>query len=130
MYYFGYYPYGSVPFYRNYSNPFPRSIQEVENLKQKVEILQKEFEEIRDKFDTGEWRSNPEQIRTQSFEEPDLVKGLQEQINSLRSEQITAYQQLLSTFLKNEVSDRIRELQRDITPEKVLKKIAGKSSEE
>ncbi|MFC4768671.1 hypothetical protein [Effusibacillus consociatus] len=121
--YWGYYPYETVPFYRNYL-PYSPDVHDVDDLKQMVDELQNQLEEIRAKINNPALNPEPETRQAAEVEESDLVRDIQQQINSLKAAQIASYEELLSMFLKNEMRDRIRDIQLDITPEKVVKKIS------
>lgn len=53
--------------------------------------------------------------------ESDLLKELEGQINGLKSEQIAAYNQMVTEYLRSQLSYRIGEIQREMTPQEVLR---------
>ncbi|WP_018131448.1 hypothetical protein [Effusibacillus pohliae] len=122
MYYsWGQWPYyTAVPVYRSDAAPhYP----EGSNLQEQFEELRKEWQDLRQQI--LQWETKiallPARSETDGqAEQSELLKRLEEQISNLRTEQIAAYNQLLNQFLTNHVSNHFRELQKDITPEKVV----------
>lgn len=128
MYYWGQWPYGSAYWFRSLPAGVPvADSQEITNLQQRFEELQNEWQEIRAKVLEWETKFNVVSTRNQVIGEEKglaLLKGLHEQIASLRNEQITAYEELLNKFLTHQMSDRIREIQKDISPGKIVEQIS------
>ncbi|BCJ86930.1 hypothetical protein [Effusibacillus dendaii] len=115
MYYWLQWPYRTTPFYTEYPNFYSPYVQEVDNLKQRMDQLVKEWDEFRGQI--TEWRSQTRSEETRHQEvEREFIQELKDQINFLRSDQLAAYEQLLSRFLSNEMNNRNRGIQRDITP--------------
>lgn len=127
-YYWGQLPYTVAPYFRSNETVSSISFRDVEDLKQRVQQLYNQFQEISDKISQWETHSDSGAVRSQGIAESrglELLRGVEQQINSLRAEQMTAYEQLFNRFLTARVSNHIRELQKDITPGMIMEKISS-----
>ena len=88
------YPYGSVPDYRGYHDP---------------------------------WQVQPQ--TTNQAQGNELIQELQWQINGLKAEQIANYYQMVTEYLRNQLNFRIHEIQREISPERVLRHFSQQSND-
>lgn len=121
MYYaWGQWPYGTMPVFRSESTDFQL---EIAALKESFQQLREEWQAISAKV--LEWETRLAQAQTVPQKTVDtrgaeLLRRIEEQIDSLRADQITVYEQLLNEFLSHQVSDRIREIRKEITPVKIV----------